>query len=622
MMRPLTMCLLVTLSSTQGWTQEVHQGPPVATASFTRFVENEFVVVLNARATQRIEVRTTTAGDPRVNIRSLQRLLERFGAEKIVRQFPGPPPEPRSRVRDLSGYYQVRLRAGADLEAAVAAFAADPNVEHVETIGLHPVSLTPNDPFYQNPPPPLPFDQWNLWGVHGIDADQAWEVTPGDSNVVVAILDTGVRYFHTDLGGWSLPWGPDAPLAGGNIYINDEEIPGNGLDDDANGFIDDTLGWDFVSEVIESGVACIDGDCADVDNDPDDFDGHGTLMAGVVGATTHNNHFIAGIAGGFGDGTTTGQANGVKILPLRIGFHALVDGSVVGVVRMDWAAQAMNYVAALVDRGVNVVAVNCSWGSSDSGGISAAIDNLLAHDVMVIHAAGNDSSSVAGFLGTKPGVMNVAATDINGNGAEFTNFGTWVDVAAPGVDILSTYRNPADPDSTHNYVVNASGTSMAAPHLCGIAALLESCNPGLTGTQKFALIVNNTDPYVDARILGSGIANARRAFDAAALCAGTTSSVTVNPPSPGAMTWIAPNPFNPGAHILLRLETPDVVSIVIYDVAGRTVRHLFTRSLGAGVHQVVFDGHDDRGAPLASGLYLSRVATRHRVETRKLVLQK
>ena len=88
-------------------------------------------------------------------------------------------------------------------------------------------------------------------------------------------------------------------------------------------------------------------------------------------------------------------------------------------------------------------------------------------------------------------------------------------MAAPGVSILSTYREPSDPDPTHHYLALSDGTSMSAPHICGIAALLESCNPALTGTDKFNLIVNNTQPYTDARDLGSGIANARDALNAA-----------------------------------------------------------------------------------------------------------
>ena len=199
-------------------------------------------------------------------------------------------------------------------------------------------------------------------------------------------------------------------------------------------------------------------------------------------------------------------------------------GFITGVVRMDYAAEAMNYVADQVDAGVNVAAINCSWGSSNSGGLSAAVTNLIAHDVVVVVAAGNSNSTNTSYLSSRGDCLDVAATDRNGNGASFTNHGPWVDVAAPGVDIISTYANPDDADLTHNYVAVLSGTSMSAPHICGILALLESCNPALTGPQKVSLILNNTDPYTDSRDLGSGIANANNALIAAscATCAETT----------------------------------------------------------------------------------------------------
>ena len=139
-------------------------------------------------------------------------------------------------------------------------------------------------------------------------------------------------------------------------------------------------------------------------------------------------------------------------MPLRIEYQARVQGRVTGLLRMDWAAQAMTYVADQIDRNqVNVAAINWSWGSSDSGGLGAGVANLLAHDVMIIHAAGNDNSTDADFLGSKAGVMNVAATDVNGTGASFTSHGAWVDIAAPGEDILSTYSNPDDPNLNNHY---------------------------------------------------------------------------------------------------------------------------------------------------------------------------
>ncbi|MHA1974399.1 MAG: PKD domain-containing protein [Candidatus Hodarchaeales archaeon] len=387
---------------------------------------------------------------------------------------------------------------------------------------------TPNDTYYQGyPNPDFPYDQWHYWDTKSIDADQAWDSNAGDATVVVGILDSGTRYFHLDLGGNSDLWGPDNPFAGGNIFINPGEIPGDGIDNDGNGYIDDVIGYDFVESTNQyAGVTCIDQDCGGKDNDPDDGNGHGTHTSGTVGAITNNDLLVAGVAGGFSDGTRSGTGNGVKIVPCRMGFHAKYRGMTTGIVDMAAAAEAMYYMADLVDAGNNVAAINCSWGSSNSGGLEAAADFLLSRDVIIVVAAGNSNSTSSSYLGGRGDCLDVAATDQAGDGASFTNYGSWVDVAAPGVDILSTYSNPDDPDLTAHYISIMSGTSMSAPHVVGIAALLESCNPGLSGPDKFNLIVNNTIPYNDTRDLGSGIANAFLALSAAS-CAECTETTPV-----------------------------------------------------------------------------------------------
>ncbi|MHC4586729.1 MAG: PKD domain-containing protein [Planctomycetota bacterium] len=446
------------------------------------------------------------------------------------RQFRNARPQPpTSRYPDLTGHYKVKLKSGRDLGAAIRAFEANPHVDHVEKIGIHALYITPNDPYFEgSPAPSFPYDQFHYWDSYGIDAHLAWDAETGDPTVVVGILDTGVRYFHRDLGGDNEPWDPNNPQSNGNIWVNPGEIPGNNIDDDYNGYVDDTVGWDFVNaerDPLDPFIRCIDQDCLTPDNDPDDGEGHGTHVAGTVSAITNNSLLVAGIAGGFVGDT----GHGVKILPMRIGYRVFYLGILTGVVRMDWAAEAMHYIADQVDSGIKVTAINCSWSSSNSGGLDAAVNNLLARDVMVIHAAGNSNSSSPDFLGSKAGVMNVAATDIYGFGASFTNHGSWVDVAAPGVDVLSTYRNPDDPDPTAHYIAVISGTSMSAPHVSGIAALLESCVPALTGPDKFNLIVdvNNTISYTDSRDLGSGIANAKLALDAAG-CTGVSCDIVAD----------------------------------------------------------------------------------------------
>jgi len=609
-------CLLLAAeASAQGFIQK----PFVAIPDTPILVPDEFVVAFDVRTARGLEISTDARGGPRVNLPGLQAALRDLGATGIRREFPTARiPSAGSGRPDLTVYYKVKLGPdGAGLDEALDRMGLEAGVVRVEPIAIHPVYATPNDSYYENSPSPsFPYDQWHYRAAPGIAANTAWNTEAGDPNVVVAILDSGVRYFHVDLGGDHPVWGPDNPQTDGNIWINTAETPGNGVDDDGNGYIDDTIGWDFVSDASSPGVTCLDQDCGTVDNDPDDGDGHGTHVAGTVGAITNNGRLVAGVAGGFANGLPSGAANGVKIMCLRIGFRGRYQGVTTGLIRMDWAAEAMQYVADQVDAGVNVTAVNCSWGTSDSGGLGAAVDALLARDVMIMHAAGNSGTQTADFLGGKDGVMNVAATDSTGAGVSFSNYGSWVDLAAPGDAIVSTYANPDDPDLTNHYIALLSGTSMSSPHACGVAALLESYQPALSGPDKFNIMVNTTVPYSGTRDWGSGILNAANAL----------SSIQVavpDSPAPRVMGLAIssyPNPARRGTEVLVRSSARQSARVLVLDASGRRVAALGEGLLESGENRFRWDGRDAQGRPAASGIYFLTVRTSTDTASRKMML--
>jgi subtilisin family serine protease len=440
---------------------------------------------------------------------------------------------------------------------------------------------------------------------HDIDAPCAWQINPGGTGVTVAVADGGVRYYHRDLGGSS--W----PTTSGNIWINPGEIKGNGVDDDGNGFVDDWIGWDWVTGV----KGCKKGeDCSTPDNDPKDFGGHGTHCAGIIGAMTNNAIGVAGTAGGWGNGTSSSVGNGVKIMCLRIGW--LSTGGI-GYVRMDFAAQAFYYAA---NKGAHVI--NCSWGSSNTSGFGAAVDYAVAHGVLVVHAAGNSNNQTQDYLATRADVIDVAATDKNDLKASFSSYGTWVDVSAPGVDIVSTYNLYSDP--ANDYFAVMSGTSMAGPYVCGLAGLVKSQNPGYTWSQIRDQIKNTTD-NIDALnpsyagMLGTGRINACRALG------GTPNPkqvVTSAIPDKLTLYQNYPNPFNPATTISFYVGEKGKVTLTVYNILGEKVRTLVNGDLEPGSHAVTWNGTDQSGHTVASGVYLYRLTFDDQVMTRKMSLLK
>ena len=260
------------------------------------------------------------------------------------------------------------------------------------------------------------------WGVDAVNAPEAWEQGYTGEGVVVAVLDTGVAYNHNDLKD--------------NIWTNSDEIANNGTDDDGNGYVDDFYGWNF------------DGN----NNNTIDKDGHGTHVSGT----------IAGMNNDFG---VTGVAYDAQIMPVKVldDFGSGSNSSV---------ADGIYYA---VDNGADVI--NLSLGSSfPSFGIQAALDYASSEGVLVVMAAGNSGGDAPLYPARYADQYGVAVGAVNED-KELANFSnragsdTLTYVTAPGVDIYSTL-----PDNQYD---SYSGTSMATPHIAGVAALMLSANPDL-----------------------------------------------------------------------------------------------------------------------------------------------
>ena len=390
-------------------------------------------------------------------------------------------------IYGLSRYYTVELDPGADVLKAVSDYAADPNVELAEPDYIVPLDLVPTDPDYSQ--------QWTHFHPQNedIDTQEAWDLETGDSTVLVGVIDSGIQHDHPDL--ISNIWvNPGEDLDGDGIPWDSGDM--NGLDDDGNGFVDDLIGYDFLPV---TGGCAVGEDCNGADNNPMDFNGHGTHVNGIVAAVTGNGTGVAGIAGG----NRAARRPGVKLMGLRAGYEA---SSGQGYVIMSACAAASDYAVA---KGASVI--NCSWGSSGSP-IRTAILNAVANGLVVCKAAGNDTSDVPDIIDTTFGVLAVASLDVTGVRSDFSNYGTWVDISAPGGNILNTYSN-----SGVAAYASLSGTSMAAPTVAGVAALLKSHHSWFTKAQIDTLLLNYTvDVDVQnpsyAGLLGSGRVDAYNAL--------------------------------------------------------------------------------------------------------------
>lgn len=489
-------------------------------------------------------------------LESLDRIYAKYGVYRVQRLFPDVS-NPRY-ARQPAGYERfVRVSFPADQSLAEvrAALAADGHVASAEYAMVQPVLGVPNDPSFGS--------QWSYQnsGDHDMDAPEAWDVEPGDSIIILGATDTGVQYDHPDLAG-------PAPYTGGNIFINWSEYNGvPGVDDDGNGFVDDIRGWDFV----DVAGAWPGEDGTNPDNDPMDFNGHGTHVSGIMAAMTNNAVGVAGTAGGW-----YGATRGCKIMPLRIGWSQAepTHGYEAGYVRMDFAAQAFNYG---VSMGVKVF--NCSWGSSSGTDMRVATDNAVAQGVTICAAAGNENTTTSGYLQRRSDVITVASTTSSDRKSGFSSYGADVDVSAPGSSIYNTYSNHGSP--TYAYL---SGTSMATPHVAGLVGLIRSRNPELEKDRVDSIAIHTADDIYALNpgfvgLLGAGRINAANAI-AAVPFADFAADVTFGQ-APLAVQYTDHSYLNPVAWDwdLGNGETPAIPSpATVYSTAGVYTVSLTTQS--------------------------------------------
>lgn len=354
-----------------------------------------------------------------------------------------------------SGGEHWRLGPGLDVEAAISRLKGNGLVEYAEPNYIVSLAVIPNDPRFG--------EMWHFvnTGQAGgtpdadIDADGAWGIATGSSDIVVGVIDSGVDYNHPDLAG--------------NIWTNTGEIAGNGLDDDANGYVDDVHGYDFVNE----------------DGAPNDQNGHGTHVSGTIGAVGDN---------GIG---VTGVNWQVKIMALKA-FGWDGNGTFANIVR------AIDYSVMM-----GVALTNNSYGGYDSSSeLSNAISHANSHDMAFIAAAGNDGWNIDLYpfypaCYTYGNIITVAATTNVDTKASFSNWSaTSVDLGAPGVGILSTWLGDS-------YLAK-DGTSMATPQVSGVAALMLANTPGLPVSELKNRILNTVDylPALDGITVSKGRLNA------------------------------------------------------------------------------------------------------------------
>ncbi|MFC1541685.1 S8 family serine peptidase [Candidatus Latescibacterota bacterium] len=409
---------------------------------------------------------------------SADTLLEKLGAIKSEPAFPVSSirnthstkkisAKAASNLESLSYIKRVSFPDGFDMEYIARKLSAHPEIEYAEPVYLQELTVIPNDPFFHPDSVKVPNEPVEQEYLNFIHAPEAWDIATGDSTIVIAIIDSGTDWNHPDL------------LA--NVWTNPEEVSDDGVDNDGNKKVDDVHGWDFY------GGASVGNNIVE-DNDPSGVgEPHGTHTAGIAAAVTNNGIGVASLS------------YNVRFMPVKVGSD---NGEI-----LRFGYQGILYAASL-DADI----INCSWGSSFfSQTAKEVIETATSMGSIIIASAGNDNTDADYYPAAFPGVFCVGSIYINSDDevtkSSFSNYGSYVDVSAPGSIIYSTLF-----DGEYG---NLSGTSMAAPVVSALAALVKSKHPDWDNDRILGQIAGTSTPITndpDGYLRGNGYINAEAAM--------------------------------------------------------------------------------------------------------------
>ncbi|MBU2020333.1 MAG: S8 family peptidase [Bacteroidetes bacterium] len=378
---------------------------------------------------------------------TLINLQNQYGITKIEKAF-------QTEGNAISRVYRLEFNEIALVESFINSISAISYVEYAEKAPLYKVNYVPNDPGFSQ-----------LYHLSKIQAKEAWNIHKGESKVVIAIVDNGINLSHEDLVD--------------NLWVNSDEVPNNFLDDDLNGYADDYNGYD----------------AADRDGNPNPpangsiYFGHGTHCAGIASSKSDNNTGIASI--GF-----QAKIMAVKVSPNNSDGRSITAG-------YEGADYALRNGASVISMSFGGPSNTLTW--------QVLVQQAQAMNVILVASAGNEDSEDLNYPAAYAGVISVGATDQNDQRTFFSNYGSTIDVMAPGLSIQSTYF-PGN--TTYGQL---SGTSMSCPMVAGLVSLIKSYNTAFNNDQIVGFLKNGCD-NIDAQNpafvgkIGSGRINAYRSL--------------------------------------------------------------------------------------------------------------